>query len=213
MRDHVLTAPAGIVAVVRAPTAREALTIGLGLARGGVGTIEITLTVPGAVEVIAELSRDPAVLVGAGTVLDAAAVAAVAGAGAAFVVAPDTDPLVLDAARAHGLPMVPGALTPTEIRRAWVLGAAAVKVFPVGSVGGPAYVRAVREPLPDVPLVVSGGISLAAVADHLAAGVRAVCLGSALIDRTAAAAGDTDAVAEHARAALAELAALAVPAR
>lgn len=205
MRDRILTAPAGVVAVVRAPTAREALTIGLGLARGGVGTIEITLTVPGAVAVIAELSRDPAVLVGAGTVLDAAAVAAVAAAGAAFVVAPDTDPLVVAAARAHGLPVVPGALTPTEIRRAWALGADAVKVFPVGSVGGPGYVRAVREPLPDVPLVVSGGIALTAVGDYLAAGVRAVCLGSALIDRAAAAAGDTDAVADHARAALAQL--------
>ncbi len=202
---HGLTVPAGIVAVVRAATAAEALTIGTGLARAGVGTIEITLTVPGAVEVIAELSRDPALRVGAGTVLDAAAVSRVAAAGATFVVAPDTDPDVLAAAHAHALPAVPGALTPTEIRYAAKLGADAVKVFPVGAVGGAAYVRAVREPLPDIPLVVSGGIGLDDVAGHFAAGAHAVCLGGALIDRAAAAADDVDAVTAHAHRALSHL--------
>jgi len=206
MRDDDLTqVPAGIIAVIRAPSAAEALTIGRGLVAGGVGTLELTLTVPDAVEVIDQLVRDGGARVGAGTVLSPASVTAVGEVGASFVVAPDTDPAVLEAAVARGLVTIPGALTPTEIRRAFLYGATAVKVFPVAAAGGPGYIRAVREPLPDIGLVVSGGISLDDVADYLTAGARAVCLGGALIDRRAAAAGDIDGVAEHCRRALRHL--------
>jgi len=214
--------PGGVIAVVRAATAEQARTIVRGLIRAAVPAIELTMTVPDAVALIGEFAgpgREPeaetvlgtqAVLgtqtvLGAGTVLDAAGCAACAAAGARFIVSPVTDPAVLAEAHRWGVPYVGGALTPTEVLASMRAGSDAVKLFPVGAVGGLGYLRALREPLPDLRAVVSGGISAAEAGGYLAAGAHAVCLGGALIDREAAGRGDADAVAARARRVLDEI--------
>lgn len=192
--------PAGVIAVVRTATAEHALTVARGLSRSRVAAIEVTLTVPDAVAVLAQLVAEGVQRVGAGTVRTVEQVEACAGAGAAFVVSPHTEPDVIRAAVELGLAVVPGALTPSEITRAMSVSASAVKIFPVGAVGGVAYVRAVREPLPDIPLIVSGGIHPADVRRYLAADALAVCLGASLWRRDDVLAGDVAAVhayAEH----------------
>ena len=118
---------------------------------------------------------------------------------------PVTDPAVLARAHDRGVPYVGGALTPTEVLASMRAGSDAVKLFPVGSVGGAGYLRALREPLPGLRAVVSGGIAAAEVPGYLAAGAHAVCLGGALIDRAAADRGDVDAVAAHTRRVLDEI--------
>jgi 2-dehydro-3-deoxyphosphogluconate aldolase/(4S)-4-hydroxy-2-oxoglutarate aldolase len=200
-----------VIAVVRAGSAAEARTIVRGLARAAVPAIELTMTVPDAVGIFAELAGEVGALaaglgsqtvLGAGTVLDPADAAACAGAGARFLVSPVTDVDVLGEAHRCGIPYVGGALTPTEVLASMRAGADAVKLFPVGSVGGAGYLRALREPLPGLRAVVSGGIAAGEVGGYLAAGAHAVCLGGALIDREAARRGDVDEVAAWARAAL-----------
>lgn len=195
-------APRDVIAVIRAPDPERAELLAVGLARGGVPAIEITMTVPDAPAVLRRLAGLPA-RIGAGTVLDVDACDVCVEAGATFLVAPDTNADVIDRARQCGVAIVPGALTPTEIHRAHRLGADAVKVFPISAVGGSSYVRAVREPLPDIPLVVSGGIRSHEVGAYVDAGAHAVCLGRELIDADALAAGDVDAIAAHARRVLA----------
>jgi 2-dehydro-3-deoxyphosphogluconate aldolase/(4S)-4-hydroxy-2-oxoglutarate aldolase len=144
-------------------------------------------------------------VLGAGTVLDPEACSDCAAAGAAFIVSPVTDPAVLARAHDRGVPYVGGALTPTEVLASMRAGSDAVKLFPVGSAGGAGYLRALREPLPGLRAVVSGGIAAAEVPGYLAAGAHAVCLGGALIDRAAAGRGDADAVAAHATRVLDEI--------
>jgi 2-dehydro-3-deoxyphosphogluconate aldolase/(4S)-4-hydroxy-2-oxoglutarate aldolase len=204
-----LVVPAGVIAVVRAATAAQARVIVHGLVRAAVPAIELTLTVPGALTILAEAARAVApgsgTMLGAGTVLDRRACEEAVAAGARFVVSPVTDPPVLEQAHRDGVPYVGGALTPTEVLASMRAGVDAVKLFPVGSVGGPAYLRALREPLPGLRAVVSGGIGAGEVRDYLAAGAHAVCLGGALIDRAAAGRGDVEAVAARARQALAQI--------
>jgi 2-dehydro-3-deoxyphosphogluconate aldolase / (4S)-4-hydroxy-2-oxoglutarate aldolase len=202
--------PAGVIAVVRAATAAEARTIVHGLVRAAVPAIELTLTVPEALTIIAEAAGLVArpgsqTVLGAGTVLDRGACGEAVAAGARFVVSPVTDPPVLEQAHRDGVPYVGGALTPTEVLASMRAGADAVKLFPVGSVGGAAYLRALREPLPGLRAVVSGGIGAADAQGYLAAGAHAVCLGGALIDRAAASRGDVEAVAARARRGLAQV--------
>lgn len=201
--------PSGVIAVVRAATAAEARTIVHGLVRAAVPAIELTLTVPEALTILAEATRAVApgsgTVLGAGTVLDRRACEEAVAAGARFVVSPVTDPPVLEQAHREGVPYVGGALTPTEVLASMRAGVDAVKLFPVGSVGGPAYLRALREPLPALRAVVSGGIGAGEVRDYLAAGAHAVCLGGALIDRAAASRGDVEAIAARARQALAQI--------
>lgn len=201
--------PTGLIAVVRAGSAAECLTIVRGLAEGGVSVVEITFTVPGAVEVIAELVAEagatPGLVVGAGTVLDAAQCAAAIEAGSAFVVSPVTDLEVVAEARRASVACVGGALTPSEVLAAMRAGVDAVKLFPIGSAGGPSYLRALREPFPGLRAVVSGGVRPEDVPAYLESGAHAVCMGGALIDRRAALAGDVAAVAERAAKTLASL--------
>jgi 2-dehydro-3-deoxyphosphogluconate aldolase / (4S)-4-hydroxy-2-oxoglutarate aldolase len=202
--------PSGVIAVVRAATAGEARTIVHGLVRAAVPAVELTLTVPEALTILAEAARAVArpgsvTVLGAGTVLDRRACEEAIAAGARFVVSPVTDPPVLEQAHRGGVPYVGGALTPTEALASMRAGVDAVKLFPVGSVGGPAYLRALREPLPGLRAVVSGGIGAGEVRDYVAAGAHAVCLGGALIDRAAAQRGDVGAVAAWARQALAQI--------
>jgi 2-dehydro-3-deoxyphosphogluconate aldolase / (4S)-4-hydroxy-2-oxoglutarate aldolase len=195
--------PRGVVAVIRTHSTAEALTLARGYLRAGVPGVEVTLTVPDAAAVIRAVAGSADGRVGAGTVLDPARVDEVVASGAAYVVAPDTNPAVLARAAALGVPAVPGTLTPTEMTAAVRQGAAGVKVFPVSGVGGAAYVRAVLEPLPFLRVVASGGITVEEVPAYLDAGAWAVCLGKELVDRAALAAGDVDGVAEKAAAVLA----------
>lgn len=182
-----------VVAVVRHRDAAAAAEIARGCLAGGLGLVEVTLTTPGALDLVAELVAEaPAgVTIGVGTVLDAGQVADAAAAGASFLVSPATDPAVLAAADAAGVPFVPGAATPSEIATAARLGAPVVKVFPAGGLGLP-FLRAVAAVMPDVPLLPSGGIGVADVPAWLDAGALAVAIGGEL--DAAHARGGTDAV-------------------
>jgi 2-dehydro-3-deoxyphosphogluconate aldolase / (4S)-4-hydroxy-2-oxoglutarate aldolase len=194
--------PTGILAVIRAPAPEVALTVAAGLERAGVDAIELTFTIPDAAAVIAEFARGAQVPVGAGTVRSVEDCRAAAAAGATFIVSPDLNAAVVQAAHRAGLAAVPGALTPGEVGRCLDAGADAVKVFPVGAVGGPPYLRSLSEPFPGVRWVASGGVTPDVVQSYWDAGCATVCMGGALIDSGAAAAGDVEAVAEHARSVL-----------
>jgi 2-dehydro-3-deoxyphosphogluconate aldolase/(4S)-4-hydroxy-2-oxoglutarate aldolase len=140
----------------------------------------VTFSTPGAADAIRRVCKElPNALVGAGTVLEIAELEAACDAGAKFLVSPHFDPALLEKARARGVPYLPGALTPTEIVRAWKAGAACVKLFP-GSAVGPGYVKAIRGPLPDVPLMPTGGVDEKNLGEWLKAGVVAVGMGGAL---------------------------------
>jgi 2-dehydro-3-deoxyphosphogluconate aldolase/(4S)-4-hydroxy-2-oxoglutarate aldolase len=174
----------GVVAVIRAPSVDAALAVSHALVRGGVTGIELTFSTPGAAEAIARARKElPDALVGAGTVLDAASLAAACDAGASFLVSPHTDEALIRAARERGVPFLPGALTPTEIVRAWQLGATCVKVFP-GSAVGPGYLKAIRAPLPHVPLMPTGGVDEKNLGEWLKAGAIAVGMGGSLATGT-----------------------------
>ncbi len=190
--------PRGVVAVIRAPAAATALTVARGLAGTSVVGIEVTMTVPDAPDVIATLRSEGVTRVGAGTVRTLDQLKRCVGAGAGFLVSPHLDPQLAAAAVASGVPIVPGALTPSEIVAAIGLGAAAVKVFPVSAVGGLAYLRAVLEPLPDARLVVSGEVLPPEVPGYLAVGAWAACVGGSLWRREDAERGDVEAIRRYA---------------
>lgn len=191
----------GIVPVVRAASADEAFAVIDAIRAGGVDVIELTMTVPGAVDVIRELARrfKDDVLLGAGTVLDAETARACMLAGARFVVSPALDEPTIACCRTYSVPMIPGALTPTEVVRAWRAGAAMVKIFPCGNVGGPSYIKALKAPLPQIDLIPTGGVSLANAGEYLRAGASAVGAGADLVDVAAIRAGNAAAVTEKAR--------------
>lgn len=171
----------GVIAVLRAREAKGLMQVARALHDGGVSALEITLTTPGAVAGIAELAHaGDGMVVGAGTVLDAAAARSVVDAGARFVVSPVLEPDVIRVCRDHNVPCIPGAFTPTEILSAWRAGAALVKLFPAAAVG-PGFVRDVLAPLPFLRIVPSGGVTLDSTGDWIRAGARAVSLGSALL--------------------------------
>lgn len=197
----------GVISVIRTHSAESALTIARGISRTAVVGIEVTMTVPGAIEVIATLTAEGIRGVGAGTVRTIAQLEACVEAGAQFLVSPHLDPMLVTAAVEHSVPVVPGVLTPSEIMRAMALGASAVKVFPVSAAGGVSFVRAVLEPIPDARLVPSGEVALAEVDDYLAAGAWATCIGPGLWRADDAERGDVDAVAAFAGQALAQVAA------
>jgi 2-dehydro-3-deoxyphosphogluconate aldolase/(4S)-4-hydroxy-2-oxoglutarate aldolase len=192
-------AEVGVVAVIRAASIDAALAVSHALVRGGVLGIEITFSTPGAAEAIARARRElPTALVGAGTVLDQASLRAACDAGASFLVSPHTDETLIAAGRARGVPFLAGALTPTEIVRAWQLGAACVKVFP-GSAVGPSYLKAIKAPLPQIALMPTGGVDEKNLGDWLAAGAVAVGMGGSL------ATGTPEAIEAAARRAIAAL--------
>lgn len=201
-RDQVLDAvlAAKVIAVIRMKDAGRLAETAAALGRGGVTAIEVTMTVPGAVEIIGEMARKkaPGTIVGAGTVLDAGTAAAVIGAGADFVVSPISDPGVIQACKAAGVLVAPGAFTPTEIVTAWRAGADIVKVFPATSLG-PQFFKDLRGPLPQVRLMPTGGVTIENARDFLAAGACCVGLGTALVDAKAVEAGDWPALEARAR--------------
>jgi 2-dehydro-3-deoxyphosphogluconate aldolase/(4S)-4-hydroxy-2-oxoglutarate aldolase len=187
---------AGIVAIVRVPSPSGVMDACRALCRGGVRAVEITLTVPRALDLIGELvgAFGDDLLVGAGTVLDIGACRRSVDAGAQFIVSPAFDAGVVDHCQRHGVLAVPGALTPTEVVRAWQHGADLVKLFPA-RVATPDYVRDLLGPLPAARLLPTGGIDEAGASAYLAAGAAAVGIGSGLMAPAAIAAGDVDAIA------------------
>jgi 2-dehydro-3-deoxyphosphogluconate aldolase / (4S)-4-hydroxy-2-oxoglutarate aldolase len=199
--------PRGVVAVIRTADASHALTLARGLAGTSVASIEVTMTVPDAINVIAQLVSEGVTRVGAGTVRTVEQVEGCIAAGAEFIVSPHLDPELVAAAVHGGVAVVPGTLTPSEILAAIRLGASAAKIFPIHSVGGLRYIEAITEPLPDVRLVVSGGIAPADVPAYLEAGAWAACLGSSLWQREDVERGDVDAVRAFASGRLDEAAA------
>jgi 2-dehydro-3-deoxyphosphogluconate aldolase/(4S)-4-hydroxy-2-oxoglutarate aldolase len=162
---------------------------------GGIPIIELTMTVPGAIEVIRELKRsmDGSVLIGAGTVLDAKTAAQCVKAGAQFLVSPGFDRATVEFARREAIPILAGALTPTEVIAAWNAGADFVKIFPCGNVGGPSYIRALKAALPQIPMVPTGGVNKATAAEFLQAGACAIGVGGELVS------GSPQAITEAAR--------------
>ena len=191
----------GVIPVVRATSSDEAIAVAEAIGEGGIPLLEITLTVPGAVGVIAELSKRYGndVLVGAGTVLDAEAARACIDAGAQFVVSPALNLQTIEQCRKEDVPVFPGALTPTEVVTAWQAGADAVKVFPCSAVGGAKYLRALKAPLPQIKLVPTGGVSLTTAKDFIAAGAWALGVGADLVNTRAMQAGDRQSVVDAAR--------------
>jgi 2-dehydro-3-deoxyphosphogluconate aldolase / (4S)-4-hydroxy-2-oxoglutarate aldolase len=186
----------GIIPVIRAESAGAVLPIVEALAAAGITVAEITMTVPDAIGVIAAVARrfGDRVLVGAGTVTDGATAERAVDAGAAFVVSPCLVPDVIDVARGADAVVIPGALTPTEILEAHRRGGDMVKVFPVQNVGGAAYLRALRGPFPNIPLVPTGGVTLENVGEMFAAGAAAVGVGGEMISRDALARRDYAAI-------------------
>ncbi|UBU08998.1 bifunctional 4-hydroxy-2-oxoglutarate aldolase/2-dehydro-3-deoxy-phosphogluconate aldolase [Nonomuraea gerenzanensis] len=186
-----------VIAIVRAAESRHLEAVLETLAGAGVRAMEITMTTPGAAEAIRWATGLQGVAVGAGTVLDAASARRAVDAGAGYLITPAVLPEVIAEGRRLGVPVLPGAFTPTEIMQAWSQGAAMVKVFPAGAAGGPGYIKDVRAPLPHIPLVPTGGIRIEDVPGYLRAGARAVGMGSPLLGE-ACADGDTAALAARA---------------
>jgi 2-dehydro-3-deoxyphosphogluconate aldolase/(4S)-4-hydroxy-2-oxoglutarate aldolase len=182
----------GIIPVIRAPSADAAVAVVEALVQAGLTVAEITMTVPNAIDAIGSVARRFAdqVLVGAGTVTDADTARRAVDAGAEFIVTPCLVPEVIDAARRADIAVLPGALTPTEVLNAFRLGGDMVKVFPAQSVGGAAYLRALRGPFPEIPLVPTGGVTLENVREMFGAGAVAIGVGSELISRDALARRD-----------------------
>ncbi len=181
----------GVVAIIRIQDAGRVAQVVEALARGGVRAIEITMTVPGAIDAIrsiAEALTDDVVL-GAGTVLDAATADKVIDAGAQFVVAPTLNAETIRACHARDVAILPGCFTPTEMLTAWQLGADIIKVFPATTLG-PGYLKDVRAPLPQLKLMPTGGVTPENAADWIRAGAVALGVGSALVDAKSVASGD-----------------------
>jgi 2-dehydro-3-deoxyphosphogluconate aldolase/(4S)-4-hydroxy-2-oxoglutarate aldolase len=191
----------GIVPVIRATTPELAARAARAILAGGISVFEITMTVPDAPAVIRTLVKElgDRAVIGAGTVLNAAAAHQCVDAGAEFIVSPGFDPDTVTEAHARGVPAMPGALTPTEVIAAWNHGADLVKIFPISAVGGAPYLRALRGPLPEVKLLPTGGINAANAAEYLKAGASAIGVGSELVDAKALAEGRDAIVTERAR--------------
>jgi 2-dehydro-3-deoxyphosphogluconate aldolase/(4S)-4-hydroxy-2-oxoglutarate aldolase len=189
----------GVVAIMRAKSSDQLLAAADAVLAGGVNAIEVTMTTPGAFEVIEQATAKYGadVIFGAGSVLDPETARAVILAGAQFVVAPTLNLKTIEVCKRYSVPVIPGAYTPTEILTAWEAGADMVKVFPA-SAGGPAYIKAVKAPLPQIRLVPVGGVNLNTTADFIRAGADVVGVGGALISQKLLDDGDFDAIIERA---------------
>ncbi len=185
----------GIVPVVRASSPELAMDAARAVCAGGIPILELTMTVPGCIDLIRELRRsmDGSVLIGAGTVLDAKTAAQCLEAGAEFLVSPGFDRATVEFAKREGALMMAGALTPTEVIAAWNEGADFVKIFPCGNVGGPGYIRALKAALPQILTIPTGGVNAATAAQFLESGATALGVGGELVS------GDVAAIIEKAR--------------
>ena len=191
----------GVIPVVRATSADEAMRAIDAIREGGIAVLEITMTVPGAVAVIAEVTKrfGNDALVGAGTVLDPETARACIESGAQFVVSPALNLETIAYCREREVAIMPGALTPTEVVQAWNAGADFVKVFPAGAVGGPSYLKSLKAPLPQIELVPTGGVNLKTAADFIKAGAAALGVGADLVDIKAIREGQAGIITERAR--------------
>jgi 2-dehydro-3-deoxyphosphogluconate aldolase / (4S)-4-hydroxy-2-oxoglutarate aldolase len=191
----------GIVPVVRASSAGEACLAAEAVCEGGIPIVEITMTVPGAVDVIRELVKNcgSEVLIGAGTVLNADAARCCIDAGAQFLVSPGLNLQTVAFAAGEGKLIMAGALTPTEVMAAWDAGADFIKIFPCGQVGGAKYIKALRGPFPQIPFIPTGGVNLITAAEFLEAGAVALGIGGELVQAEALKANKPQIIAENAR--------------
>ncbi len=187
--------------VLRARSHDEAMSVALAVEKGGVPMLEVTMTVPGALDVIRQVVDQcgSRVLVGAGTVLDPETARLCILAGAKFVVSPSLKISTIEMCHRYSVPVFPGALTPTEVVTAWEAGADAVKVFPCSALGGASYLKALKAPLPQIELIPTGGVSLSTAEQFLSAGAFALGVGGDLIDAAAIAAGKLEQITETAR--------------
>jgi 2-dehydro-3-deoxyphosphogluconate aldolase/(4S)-4-hydroxy-2-oxoglutarate aldolase len=177
----------GLIPVIRVASAAEAIDVADAIKEGGVTLIEITMSVPGAIDAIKELTKKykDEIIMGAGTILDPETGRAALLAGAQFLVAPTLNLDLIQLAHRYSAVIVPGAATPTEILTAWNAGADMVKVFPAGQLGGPEYIRALRGPLPQILYVPTGGVNLQNAGAFIKAGATALGVGGELVDKKA----------------------------
>jgi len=190
----------GLVPVLRAESEEQALALASAIAAGGVTVLEVTMTVPGAIRVMRRLAEErPDILIGAGTVLDPETARMCILEGAQFVVSPALKIATIEMCHRYGVPVIPGALTPTEILTAWEAGADVVKVFPASSMGGAKYLKSIKAPLPQIELIPTGGVSLATAAEFLEAGAFALGVGADLVNPKAVAEGHPETITENAR--------------
>jgi 2-dehydro-3-deoxyphosphogluconate aldolase/(4S)-4-hydroxy-2-oxoglutarate aldolase len=191
----------GVIAIMRAQSSGQLIAAADAIRTGGVRVIEVTMTTPGALAVIEEATDryGEEVLFGAGSVLDAETARAAILAGAGFVVAPTLDLATVRLCNRYSVPVVPGCYTPTEMLAAWQAGADMVKLFPA-SVGGPALVKAILAPLPQLEIVPVGGVNLDTAAQFIASGAAALGVGSSLVNQELLDAGDMDELTRRAAA-------------
>lgn len=191
----------GIIPVVRVSSSSDAMRAVDAIKEGGISVLEITMTVPGAIRVIEEVASrfGSDALIGAGTVLDSETARACILSGAQFIVSPALDLDTIACCRTYSIPVMPGALTPTEVLRAWKAGADFVKVFPANSLGGASYIKSLKAPLPQIELVPTGGVSLKTAEDFIRAGASALGVGADLVDLKALREGNDKLITERAR--------------
>jgi 2-dehydro-3-deoxyphosphogluconate aldolase / (4S)-4-hydroxy-2-oxoglutarate aldolase len=192
----------GLIPVLRARSVEEGHALVDAMIAGGITVIEVTMTVPNAVELLRELKKRHGanILLGSGTVTDAAQAEATIDAGAEFVVSPSLHPDVIAKTKQLGKVSIPGALTPTEVITAWRAGADYVKVFPCSAMGGASYLKALRAPFPDLKLIPTGGVTLATASEFLKAGACALGVGSDLVNTAAIAEGHPESITKTTRA-------------
>jgi len=198
----------GLIPVLRAKNAAQAHAIVKAMIAGGVTVVEVTMTVPGAVDILKDLKKEYGtdLLLGSGTVTTAAQAEATIEAGAEFVVSPSFHAAVVAKTRELGKVSIPGSLTPTEVISAWDAGADYVKIFPCSAMGGASYLKSLLAPFPHLKLIPTGGVTLQTAESFLKAGARALGVGSDLVNLAAVDAGNPEVITETARAYLKVLA-------
>ena len=191
----------GVIPIVRVNSTDLARRAVAAIQKGGVTIVEITMTVPGAIRMIEELTNELGgeMLIGAGTVLDPGNAKECVAAGAQFVVSPALNPKTIAYCKDEGVIVLPGALTPTEIVTAWNLGADMVKIFPAGEIGGAGYLKAVKAPLPHIKMIPTGGVSLSTAKSFLEAGADALGVGGDLVTVSALKQGKDAHITDRAR--------------
>src|SRR5882757_5406521 len=189
----------GLVPVLRAESVEQAMALATAIAAGGVTVLEVTMTVPGAMQVMRRLAEErPDILIGAGTVLDPETARMCILEGAKFVVSPALNLKTIEMCHRYSIPVLPGALTPTEVVTAWQAGADVIKVFPANALGGAKYLKSLKAPLPQIELIPTGGVSLATATEFLAAGAFALGVGGDLVDSAAIARGELEVITRNA---------------
>jgi 2-dehydro-3-deoxyphosphogluconate aldolase/(4S)-4-hydroxy-2-oxoglutarate aldolase len=189
----------GLVPVLRAESEAQALALASAIAAGGVTTLEVTMTVPGAIRVMRTLAEQrPDILIGADTVLDAETARMCILEGAQYIVSPALNLKTIEMCHRYGVAILPGALTPTEIVTAWEAGADVIKIFPASALGGAKYLKSVKAPLPHVEMIPTGGCSIATAREFLEAGAFALGVGADLVDPKAIAEGHPETITENA---------------